>query len=535
MKKFLLSSVILILAPACALAGPCPSPTGTPCLPDPATIKTLLDEIGIVGGLKSAIESNRVSWQYASRGDDRDEELGKFEAYLKSKVEFEQGAAKLVKMIQDAYNVAPPLPDGTTKKPRGTNGAMDWMGGINTHWAPRMSPNSDDVVVMKTRAGTHYESVNTDGLGGVTMPDGQVLISSLLLSEAIISKNPGEIAQIIYHEGIHFKGLITTGTDTMEQDEVDAYSAVEAHDDVFLLTQLSPASANRNADELARSKAALMAGKGRRYIVLPEAEKQAKVSLDQQHAEEVDLARYYADLKAQVAKDKAGHESDERLRKGMLALAQRSCDAPGSVSQAEIDALPQPYQPDFIDHGPYPVTQGECVLSVYGYLGKAGATARELTRLSTPPQKPIDLTPLPSIPVAQPVPPPPLSDYLPTFKAFAVSACASPEQVSMEVNLYRSFNLTNWAYDDMIVKDLKVGMSSCQSLLFQQVIDAIRDHQAIGITREWIRRMVAIDTPAPNTGMAPGSTSPGQDEHIGPDPRIPRGRIRDRFGNIIPP
>ncbi len=524
----------MILASTWALAGPCPSPKGTPCLPDPATVQSILNEINVVGGLKSAIESNRVSWQYSKNGDDKAVELRNFEAYLKSRADFEHGAAKLVKMIEDKYNVAPPSTDGTTKKPRGTNGTMDWMGGINAHWAPRMSPNSDDVVVMKARAGTHYESVNTDGLDGVTMPDGQVLISSLLLSEASIDKNPGDIAQVIYHEGIHFKGLITAGTDTMEQDEVDAYSAVAAHDDVFLLSQLSPSSFQRNADELSASKRTLLAGNGRRYIVSPEAEKQAKATIDQQHAGEIDLARYYADLKAQVVKDKAGRESDDRLRQTMRDLAFRSCDTPGSVSQSEIDALPPPYQPDFIDHGPYPISTNPCVFAVYSYLGKGGATETELARMSTPLQTPINLSPTPPVP-AQPIPSPPLAEYLPTFKMFATAACASPDQVALEVSLYRSFNLVHWAYDDKIIKDLKVGMSACQQQLFQQIVDAIRAHQGFSITRKWIQRMVAIDTPRSDSGTTPGSTSPGQGEHNGPDPRLPRDRIRDRFGNIIPP
>lgn len=525
----MLLMAIMIGGPALAQAGSCPSPTGTPCLPDPSTIDLLLQQIKAVSGLRADSESNRILWQNARSGDDRAEEFRKYEAYLKSKADFDAKSASLVDNIQKAYNVAPPRTAGGTKKPHGARGTMDWVDGINAQWTPRISANNDDFRAIKTRGGTHYASVNTAAFAGATLPNGDVIIASSQLADAIQFRNPGILAQTIYHESVHFNELITTGWKTTQDTEVSAYSAVEAHDDVF---KLPKDILDKNAAELAANRAALLAGKGSAYVITPKEEKAIKEIVDRQQADEVDLAKYYENLKTQVAKDKAGRESDERLRESMLDLAVRSCAVPGSVAQAEIDALPNPYQPDFIDRGPYPVTRGQCVAEVYAYLGEGGATATELTSRSSRLQEPIAIRPITTPPAARPVPPP-FSSYLPIIKEFARAACLSPEQAPLSSALYSSYNFSHWAYDDMIAKDLMVDMGACQRQLFQQLIDAIRGNQAYGIDRAWIRRMVAMNTPAPESGTTPGS-SPGGGEHNGPDPRLPRDRIRDRFGNIIP-
>lgn len=285
MRRLVLLSMIATAFPFSALAGPCPSSDKSPCLPDEATINILLEKIEMLEGRNNEIRSAEIVWRFAKDGENKADELSKFEAYKKAKNEFNRESAELVDLIQKAYHVAPPRTSGAAHKPMGANGTMDWMDGIPVLWKPRITMNNDDYRLIKTKKAVHYASVNTAAYAGATLPNGDVVIASSLLRDALTDRNPGVIAQAIYHEGRHFTSLITTGWRSVEQDEVDAYSAVKGHDDVF---KLSEGWLRRNASELASNQEALKTGSERAFVITPEEEKTIKGIIDHQKGAEVD-------------------------------------------------------------------------------------------------------------------------------------------------------------------------------------------------------------------------------------------------------
>ncbi len=133
------------------------------------------------------------------------------------------------------------------------------------------------------------------------------------------------------------------------------------------------------------------------------------------------------------AKSIREREQDAQLSRAVADLAERSCDTPGSVSQAELNALPRPHDADYVDRNPLPTDPRPCVMNAYLYLGRGGVSAGSLESMTTPPAAPIDLvSPPPPPPVPQVEPPAPLASALPLFKKFATAACLSPEKAWMD-------------------------------------------------------------------------------------------------------
>ena len=93
-------------------------------------------------------------------------------------------------------------------------------------------------------------------------------------------------------------------------------------------------------------------------------------------------AKAAAQARKQVEIDKKEH--DERLRNALAELAQRYCTDPGSMSQAELDALPKSYNSDFYLGKIPPGLSTDCV-NLYLFLGMGERNAETLRSMSARP------------------------------------------------------------------------------------------------------------------------------------------------------
>src|SRR6185312_1785318 len=146
--------------------------------------------------------------------------------------------------------------------------------------------------------------------GGNTYPDGEVVIPYQTFLDAYVSKSPGIVASILYHEGLHFSRLISGGWTNHEHEEALAYSAAVSHLDAFDLPQ---EWIDVNTSALASNQNAENSGQKTGYSISPAEEKAIKGSVDTQEAAETDLGAYYQKLKADVqtaAAEQARRQAD---------------------------------------------------------------------------------------------------------------------------------------------------------------------------------------------------------------------------------
>lgn len=94
---------------------------------------------------------------------------------------------------------------------------------------------------------------------------------------------------------------------------------------------------------------------------------------------EDEITRLIQEAKDQIAIAQRHH--DDRLKNQWIELAQRSCLAPGSVLQSDLDVLPRLHKRDPYDS--VKTLSGNCYDRVYWNLYH-GATADEIKRIATP-------------------------------------------------------------------------------------------------------------------------------------------------------
>lgn len=86
---------------------------------------------------------------------------------------------------------------------------------------------------------THYAGFPKDltgGVGGYTLPDGQIFIVSRVLDIVEAHDDPRILAVSLHHEGVHFRNLSSgLGWSTKEEEEASAYDADISMSDVFQL------------------------------------------------------------------------------------------------------------------------------------------------------------------------------------------------------------------------------------------------------------------------------------------------------------
>ncbi|MDP3541341.1 MAG: hypothetical protein Q8T11_02605 [Elusimicrobiota bacterium] len=220
----------------------------------------------------------------------------------------------------------------------------------------------------------------------------------------------------------------------------------------------------------------------------------------------------------------AEREHDERLKMTYADMAIRSCSNPGSVAQAELDALPVPYQKNLLTATAIPWGFDDCSVRVYMNL-RRGADAEEIRRLATPVALAVQPPPEPQL-ARQPSPSPqpiqatiPFNSTFPRLADLAAAACASPSRASLGSQPLRQSSPDSFSRDrdDVVAARLAVGLGECPRKLFYELIETIRSGQAASVNDRWLQDKAARFTPpayyappprsSPPTGCIPGDNS----------------------------
>jgi hypothetical protein len=229
---------------------------------------------------------------------------------------------------------------------------------------------------------------------------------------------------------------------------------------------------------------------------LESATQKAHLLVDQAHQEKLQAAR---------------RDYDNRVKAIMAEMARRSCANPGSVSQAELDLLPELYV-DAIESA-IPGGLDSCSLMVYLSLGP-GVNAESIRKKSQP-VAPIQVQAQPASPkTARPTPPSPFARALPKLRAFAIEACRAPDStvpIVLNINdsFYKAEGGTDWVLNSSI-EYYRSGLSGCSLQLYDKLIELIRNRTyGAMVTSDWVRKMVAPYTPPsqPLNAGSPGGVS----------------------------
>lgn len=293
---------------------------------------------------------------------------------------------------------------------------------------------------------------------------------------------------MIYHEGRHFDDLVTTGWRSVEQGEVDAYLAVADHNDAF---QLSAEWLDRNAGDLASNEDAVRSGVVHAYGFTPEEENAIKGIMDRQRIDKVDLAKYYGELKTQVAQYAADREHDDRLRLAIVDIVVRSCAEPGSIAQDELDRLAFPRNSKFGDDLAAGLTTdcAEFLFRDLAYRLREGKRpdAKDLRNRSLP---------VVAVPVQPTYPPPPpvqvitkdaVAETINNFRRLAFQACHSPEKLTNS----DSSRAVQTPYIPLPMAQRAGGdLSGCPRFLYDAMVNFVPQGYAGEMTADWLRARV---------------------------------------------
>lgn len=315
-------ALLLAFVPGRADAASCPQPAGIPCTPAAEVKKNLVDKISEVTQMKSDVDNAGREWIIAQKGENREAELVAYEKYARKAEELQSAADRLLESIGESYGAAPAHKSGVARRPRTSAKDTQWMEGLKAQWKPKISFSDFDYRSYKTKDGVHYAGVNTVSAAGHTLPDGEVVISYQLLLDAVADGNPGVIAQTLYHEGNHFSALILTGWSYREDEEASAYSSDILVQHTF---ELSQSWRNVQNDNLSVNQNIAANRKTTAYSSTRKEQLAIKAVVDAQQADQVNLAKYYQDLKSEV--DRARREQEEGQRRAIEEMLRRVRDA----------------------------------------------------------------------------------------------------------------------------------------------------------------------------------------------------------------
>jgi len=184
----------------------------------------------------------------------------------------------------------------------------------------------------------------------------------------------------------------------------------------------------------------------------------------------------------------ANRKRDELLRETVLNIASRSCDAPGSVSQAELDRLPHPSSPDFYQRPVFALVS--CTGRVFNSLGadlgrRDRLDAAEVRRLAMPMAVPVA-----AVPVTRPAQIRtefPAEETVKNFRRLANLACASPEQLTEEEasRAIRTPYIPN-------AESAGADLSGCARFVYDAQVRFVREGQSVRerLTTAWLRNRV---------------------------------------------
>lgn len=355
--------------------------------------------------------------------------------------------------------------------------------------------------------------------------------------------SPPELASYIIHEMEHFNQNTTDGLGnkkTTAELEVLAYEKelsvldqnllgypkkIRERHKAHLLETLDGVDGRPGKRALAKRERAA-ADALRKGAPLPE---RSIVSLS-----ETDVDRLVQQARAHIKIAQADH--DERLAGTMLAMARRSCDAPGSVTQAELNDLPRPHLANFMNYLPIPLGPRDCY-KVYAYLGGGGRNAAQIASMATPQEEPIVIKP--TLPPLPPILPSPFALTFPDLAKFATESCRSPGSASpVLMNYYRrpyeQFVGTRRNWESWYWKQLNT-LQGCPRLLFIDLVTlALEDSYWKVSERDWLKNKVARYSSS-RPGPGGGGSSPEGGSRSGKRKEPDHDDVRRRIGGPFKP
>lgn len=277
--KTLIFLFLIIAAPQQVLAALCSKvPNGQPCTPDPGPETDAAKQaiLKLVKLAKTAdVEVKLLEAEYrAVRGKSENSheyemEYLACERYRVKKMAQDQLYKEAMERTARLYHVAPAAKTLTTAKP--TDSTIDYAAGLTATWDPQVTDSGDRTYLAIKVDGSdglsHYGGLvsmdpnKPDGLEGLTLVDGRVLISKGVFDIAFKNGNPGFLARVLYHESRHFNRLSQAATDgtgvlrgwaSREEEELAAYKADVAMLSAFGLTEAQENTLKAKRDEFAR-------------------------------------------------------------------------------------------------------------------------------------------------------------------------------------------------------------------------------------------------------------------------------------------
>lgn len=380
-----------------------------------------------------------------------------------------------------------------------------------------------------------------DEIVGITYPDG-----TTFMDPSAFLNGPGYLASFLLHERIHFEQITTDGKAnklTLAKIEEEAYQAQVDNALIFFnpknrkelrLMQDIERSRDERSSIVKQEEKESKTLKGRMRALLPfkpapmfegkghTNEELADISgLVAQARSQAEIARVDREKREARAREAAEVETrrsqDRRLRDLYLDIAARSCSSPGSVSQDELDNLPDPHGADFKDS--YPEGVSDCVVRLFYQLHR-GINANDLREASAPVVAVDGRAQPPAAPIVSPQAVRSFRATLYGLKNFAVAACGSTAPMPVEEEIVHpssplEFNRNS---DDLTANFLAEGLGTCESLLFRRMIELIRAGQSRIITGRWAQEAAA------------GYRTPVPSSYVTPSPPV-RGKRCEDFGN----
>lgn len=394
---------------------------------------------------------------------------------------------------------------------------MPWTKGREVVWLP--VAGEDPTRELEDTRGNRRETSRTPlDWAARTFTDGVTYINPETLR-----KGPDFLASTLLHERTHFEQNTTRGRgDTMStaEAEVEAYQTELDNLDYFF-DQSNPNRdwARNHIETLRAGKQSKVdeqraAKKGLRGLVnriLPsppnpdfndatlhtDAELEAlKKQSDKFSAEAQANARQLAQ-RARAQAEIAHRDHDNRLRGKMIDIAVRACTAPERVNQAELDALPEPNDANFVNIGPG--IADDCVIWVYRDL-RRGVDLTKIRNRAAAFAEPVAVRPIPPSPVDTGRRVTNFQFMLPGVKDFAVASCRSPGQVPIPYDVARPYGEIFFipTDDDRETVRLSSGLGVCEARLFHRLVELIRGGSGPRIDNQWVIGAVRAYTPAPS-------------------------------------
>lgn len=486
--------------------------------PSPDEINDIQKQIYAANKMDKPIGDATELFLKARREKQSDERIRALEKQIEILKEKQNAArTKAIHMTILAYDIAPTDLRGTSVLPLTKGREIGWLPVARE----RESRHIQDASGKSHRLGQPRED-----LAGKVYADGVAYIYPQAFGKGV-----GYLASTLLHERVHFEQITSKGRgDKMRraESEVEAYQAEKDNERYFFVAGIPADDAEmaataakldeekKEAEQVKKERAALP-NRLRDLFGTPTPPDMFESRIHT-NAELADISGLVAQARSQAAisrrdreerealtraaeKKSARREHDERLKNAYAELARRSCDSPGSVSQAELDALPKPLGTDVMNT--MPPGLDDCSGNAYLMLFH-GTTADQLQARSVkkgpaaitpdlPPTPPSDPTPIRGRRVAA------FSTMLPAARHLSVTACASPDRVTIDAALTTppydiAFSPRN---DDQVAVELSAGLGECESRLFRRLIEVIRNGEGPGISVRWVQETAAAFRPAP--------------------------------------